>query len=122
MVLLSPFATIVAFALDLGISDVCNGWPSLDAYLLHHVGHFGLGLVFGLAPQSRIVASIFFSGWLVKEVFGDFSGCSQLRVLFDGALDIAIGAAGFWVARLLVRKWMARSSGKSCQLISEKFR
>ena len=84
---------MIAFVLDLGVSDVCDGWPGISPYVLTQAAHATIGA--GLAVVPRWIASGVFGGWTVKELAADFATCPTVAVAIDSGADLAIAALGY---------------------------
>ena len=88
---------LIAFVVDLGVSDCADGFPDWGPYLWKQLQHVGLGRLAG--ALSLNFAAPVFGLWAVKELFLDnYANGGSLLVALDSFADLVIGG----VACLLV--------------------
>jgi hypothetical protein len=93
---------MIDYLLNLGVSDVCNGWPGAAPYAWTQLAHVAIGGGAVFAPLAvRLVA---LAGWIFKEVFSDFAGCElSAWVALDSAADLTCALIGFAAVSLALR-------------------
>ncbi len=93
---------MIEYLLNLGVSDVCHGWPGMAPYAGTQLAHavIGGGAVF--TPMA--VRIVILAGWGCKELLSDIAGCELSGwVALDSAADIACAALGFAVVSVALR-------------------
>lgn len=88
--------------MDIGVSDVCHGWPGMGLYAATQAAHTFLGGVALFTPLSlRLVV---LGGWIGKELFSDIVRCElSALVALDSAADLGFAVLGFALAQGRVR-------------------
>ena len=86
--------------LELGMSDVCHGWPGIGPYTATQAAHIALGMAAGVLPLiGRRAVLAGFTGlgvWIGKEIFGDIARCHHsVWVPLDSAADLGFAGMGF---------------------------
>jgi len=99
------------YVLNLGVSDICHGWPGAAPYASTQAAHAVIGGMTVLAPLT--VRLVIFAGWISKEIFGDIGGCGLSGwVVLDSAADLTCAVLGFTVASVALRKSQSAKWGK----------
>jgi hypothetical protein len=103
--------SMIDYLLNLGVSDVCNGWPGAAPYAWTQLAHVAIGGGAVFAPLAvRLVA---LAGWIFKEVFSDFAGCEfSTWVALDSTMDMACAVIGFAVVSVALRNSQSTTWGK----------
>ena len=85
---------MIDYLLDLGVSDVCHGWPGAAPYAGTQAAHVVIGGATVFAPLA--VRLVILSGWICKEMFSDIGGCGLSGwVALDSAADLTCAVLGF---------------------------
>lgn len=80
--------------MDLGISDVCRGWPGIGPYAATQAAHVGIGGLAVFTPLS--LRLVILGGWIGKELFSDMARCDlSAWVALDSAADLGFAVLGF---------------------------
>jgi hypothetical protein len=93
--------------MDLGMSDVCGGWPGIGPYAATQAAHGGLGAVAVFVPLG--LRMVIFGGWIGKELFSDMARCElSALVALDSAADLGFAVLGFAMAHRTLAQGRAR--------------
>ena len=96
----------IEYIVDLGVSDVANGFPGWGPYLWIQFQHLVLGLLAGAAGLALAVP--FFAAWTLKEVFFDSpANGGALVVAIDSVADLGFGLLGCCLISLARRRWLS---------------
>mgnify|MGYP001815540392 CR=1 FL=1 len=91
------------FIANLGVSDVCAGWPGAASYAAIQAAHLVLGALTALMPIAFLCGLLIV--WAAKEVFADIAGCGLSGwVMIDSVADLGFAAVGV----LMVDTWRSR--------------
>ena len=83
--------------MDIGVSDVCYGWPGVGSYAATQAAHTFIGGVALFIPTSLRLLCL--GGWIGKELFSDIAGCDlSALVAIDSAADLGFAVLGFALA------------------------
>ena len=83
--------------MDLGVSDVCHGWPGIGPYAATQAAHTVMGVVALFIPVSLRLVTL--GGWIGKELFSDITKCDlSALVAIDSAADLGFAVLGFALA------------------------
>lgn len=94
--------------MDIGVSDVCYGWPGIGPYAVTQAAHtlIGGGALF-LPLSLRLIA---LGCWIGKELFSDIAGCElSAFVALDSAADLGFAVLGFALAHWTLTQGRARA-------------
>jgi hypothetical protein len=94
--------------MDLGMSDVCSGWPGIGPYAVTQTAHGGLGAVAVFVPLG--LRLVFLGVWIGKELFSDMARCElSALVALDSAVDLGFAVLGFALAQRTLARGRART-------------
>jgi hypothetical protein len=93
--------------MDIGMSDVCHGWPGIGPYAAIQAAHtFVGGLALFIPLSLRLVV---LGGWIGKELFSDMARCElSVLVALDSAADLGSAVLGFALAHWTLAQGRAR--------------
>ena len=93
--------------MDIGMSDVCHGWPGIGPYAAIQAAHTLIGAVALFIPLS--LRFVFLGGWIGKEIFSDIARCElSALVATDSAADLGFAVLGFALAHLTLAQGRAQ--------------
>lgn len=93
--------------MDIGMSDVCHGWPGIGPYAATQAAHAFIGGVALLIPLS--LRLVILGGWIGKELFSDMARCElSALVALDSAADLGFAVLGFALAHWKLAQDRAR--------------
>lgn len=85
--------------MDIGVSDVCHGWPGVGSYAATQAAHTFFGVAALFMPTG--LRLLFLGGWIGKELFSDIARCDlSALVAIDSAADLGFAVLGFALAHL----------------------
>jgi len=94
--------------MDIGMSDVCHGWPGLGPYAATQAAHTLIGGAALFIPLS--LRLIVLGGWIGKELFSDMARCElSVLVVLDSAADVGFAVLGFALAYRTLLQGRARA-------------
>jgi hypothetical protein len=93
--------------MDIGVSDVCHGWPGIGPYAATQAAHTFIGGVALFIPLS--LRLVILGGWIGKELFSDMARCElSALVALDSAADLGFAVLGFALAHWKLAQDRAR--------------
>lgn len=99
------------YLINLGVSDVCAGWPGIGPYAAIQAAHTLIGGLAVFTPLS--LRLVILGGWIGKELFSDMARCDlSVWVALDSVADMACAVIGFALVSATLRHSQWTSSRK----------